>query len=176
MSQTIYYNNTPIPLDKPGFSAFKKAFQTIRAGGGLVRNSKGEFLLIFRRGHWDLPKGKMDKGEDIQSCALREVQEETGVSGLSIVRKLPKTYHIFTDANNEIILKKCYWFEMETSDERPPTPQLDEDITEAIWLSREEVEARKHLMFSTIRECFESYFSTPQPCFWKRLFLLFRCQ
>ena len=170
MSKTVFYNNYPISLDKSGFRSFQKAFKTVRAGGGLVRNAKGQFLLIFRRGHWDLPKGKVDNGEDIQTCALREVQEETGVSGLKIVKKLPKTYHLFSNANGEIILKKCHWFEMEIRDEQPLKPQLEEDITEAVWLSREDVEKRKSLMFPTIRICFESYFSMSETNFWKRLF------
>ena len=148
----------------------KKTVKKVCASGGLVRNLKGEYLLIFRHDHWDLPKGKIDKGESIETCALREVQEETGVSGLKIIQKLPKTYHLFTDGNGDRILKKCYWFEMETSDEKPLKPQLEEDITQAVWLSRQAVESLKPLMFSTIRECFEYYFSHPRPGFWKRLF------
>jgi ADP-ribose pyrophosphatase YjhB (NUDIX family) len=160
MNKTVFYNNTPITLDKEGFESFKKAFKTIHAGGGLARNSKGEYLLIFRWGKWDLPKGKLSKGETIESCALREVQEETDISNLKIVKELPETYHLYTDSKGKIILKKCHWFEMETSDERPPKPQLHEDITEAAWLSKEEVEARKPLMFAAIRQCFELYFET----------------
>ena len=108
MSETIFYNNVPITLNKTSFKSLEKTFKTVKAGGGLVKNPKGEFLLIFRRGKWDLPKGKLDAGETIEVCALREVQEETGVSGLKIVKKLPKTYHLFVNSNNEIILKKCY--------------------------------------------------------------------
>jgi len=162
MSKTIFYNNAPITLGKTSFKSLEKAFKTIKAGGGLVKNSKGEFLLIFRKKHWDLPKGKLSKGETIETCALREVQEETGVSDLKIVKKMPKTYHLFVNSNNEIVLKKCYWFEMETTDEQPPTPQLEEEILDAIWLPKEKVESLKPLMFSTIRQCFEWYFSNPQ--------------
>ncbi|MDR0438442.1 MAG: NUDIX domain-containing protein [Bacteroidales bacterium] len=170
MSKTIFYNHTPITLDKSSFKSLEKAFKTIKAGGGLVKNSKGEFLLIFRKGHWDLPKGKLDKGETIETCALREVQEETGILKLSIVKKLPKTYHLFTDVNGEIILKKCYWFEMETDDEHPLKPQLEEEISEAVWCSQEKINSLKPLMFPTIRQCFEYYFSTSKISFWNRLF------
>lgn len=162
MNKTIFYNTAPITLDKTSFKSLKKAFKTIKTGGGLVKNSKGEFLLIFRKGHWDLPKGKLDKHETVEACALREVQEETGVSNLKIVKKLPKTYHIFVNSNNEIVLKKCHWFEMETDDEQPPTPQFEEEILEAVWLSQEKIESLKPLMFSTIRQCFEWYFSDTQ--------------
>ena len=172
--QTIFYNNTPITLNKTSFKSLEKAFKTVKAGGGLVKNSKGEFLLIFRRGKWDLPKGKLDAGETIEVCALREVQEETGVSDLKIVKKLPKTYHLFVNSNNEIILKKCYWFEMETTDERPLKPQLEEEILEAVWLPKEKVESLKPLMFGTIQQCFDRYFSKSKFSgktlnFWSRL-------
>jgi len=104
----------------------------------------------------------LDKHETVEACALREVQEETGISNLKIVKKLPKTYHIFVNSNNEIVLKKCHWFEMETDDEQPPTPQFEEEILEAVWLSQEKIESLKPLMFSTIRQCFEWYFSDTQ--------------
>jgi 8-oxo-dGTP pyrophosphatase MutT (NUDIX family) len=170
MVKTIFYNNAPITLNKSGFESLKKTFKIVKAGGGLVRNSKGEFLLIFRKKHWDLPKGKPDKGENIETCAIREVREETGISDLKIIKKLPKTYHLFVNPNNEIVLKKCYWFEMETTDEQPLSPQLEEEILEAVWLSKEKVESLKPLMFPTIRQCFEWYFSTAKTNFWKRLF------
>jgi ADP-ribose pyrophosphatase YjhB (NUDIX family) len=165
MNKTIFYKNTPITLDKTGFESFKKAFKTVKAGGGLVRNSKGEFLLIFRKKHWDLPKGKLYKGENIETCAIREVQEETGVSNLTIVKKLPKTYHLFVNPGGEIVLKKCYWFEMKTTDEHPLKPQLEEEILEAVWFSKEEIKLLKPLMFSTIRQCFEWYFSKSKTIF-----------
>ena len=174
----IFYNNAAITLDKPSFKLFEKAFKNVKAGGGLVKNSKGEFLLIFRRGKWDLPKGKLDTGETLEMCALREVQEETGVSDLKIVKEIPKTYHLFANSNKEIILKKCYWFEMETADESPLKPQLEEEISEAVWLAREKVESLKPLMYPTIQQCFEWYFANTQSSektcnkfnFWKRLF------
>ncbi len=70
MCKTVFYNNAPIILNKSTFKSFEKAFRNVRAGGGLVRNSNGEFLLIFRRGKWDLPKGKLDTGETIEDCAF----------------------------------------------------------------------------------------------------------
>ncbi|MDR2907088.1 MAG: NUDIX domain-containing protein [Bacteroidales bacterium] len=169
MTKTIFYNNNPITLSKDGFNSLKTAIRTVKAGGGLVRNAKGEYLMIFRRGKWDLPKGKLDSGETITACAIREVNEETGVSGLKIVKKLPSTYHLFTNSNGEIILKKCYWFEMETLDEQPLQPQIEEDITEAVWLSYNEVEERKTLMFGTIRQCLEAYFALSKRTLIERL-------
>ncbi|MDR1950807.1 MAG: NUDIX domain-containing protein [Bacteroidales bacterium] len=165
MNKTIFYNDSPIILDETSFSSFKNAFKIVKAGGGLVKNSNGEFLVIFRKEHWDLPKGKLDKGETTEACAIREVREETGISNLKIVKKLPKTYHLFVNANDEIVLKKCYWFEMETNDEHLLKPQIEEEILEAIWVSKEKIELLKPLMFSTIRECFENYFSAEKSTF-----------
>jgi hypothetical protein len=79
-----------------------------KAGGGLVYNKKREVLFIFRNGKWDLPKGGTNKGEDIESTAMREVEEETGVNGLKIIKKLQKTYHVFR-RNGKYKLKITHW-------------------------------------------------------------------
>jgi 8-oxo-dGTP pyrophosphatase MutT (NUDIX family) len=142
-------------LDETGFKSLENAVKTVVAGGGLVKNSSREFLLIFRRGKWDLPKGKLDAGETIETCAIREIQEETGISNLKIVKKMPETYHLFVNSNSEIILKKCCWFEMETTDEQSLKPQFEEDILEAVWCSKEKIKTLKPLMFPTIQQCFE---------------------
>ncbi len=73
--------------------AFWKKFTVIQAGGGLITNQKDEILLIFRRDKWDLPKGKLDKGETLEQCALREVQEETGLRKVTLQSPLTETYH-----------------------------------------------------------------------------------
>jgi 8-oxo-dGTP pyrophosphatase MutT (NUDIX family) len=73
----------------------KSKISVQKAGGGLVYNTKGEILFIFRNGKWDLPKGGIEKNEKIKQTAVREVEEETGVTGLEVVEKLPKTYHVF---------------------------------------------------------------------------------
>ena len=74
---------------------FFKHFELIKAGGGLVKNSSGNILLMFRRGKWDLPKGKLDEGESIEECAIREVEEETGLHHLTIIKPLAITYHTY---------------------------------------------------------------------------------
>ena len=107
----------------------------ITAAGGLVQNNEGAFLLIYRRGFWDLPKGKLDPGESIPECALREVQEETGVLNLSIAHEITQTWHTYKQKNR--ILKKTYWYDMITSDVNL-TPQLEEDIEEARWVDPQE--------------------------------------
>ena len=163
MTKTIYYKDRPIALDKTGFESLRNVLKTIRAGGGLVKNAKNEYLLIFRNGYWDLPKGKPNSGESIETCALREVQEETGISNLTIVREMPETYHLYTDSDGEIILKKCCWFEMKTADEQSLTPQFEEGISEAVWLSKEAVETKRSKMYATIQQCLDWYFSNTTP-------------
>ena len=74
---------------------FKKKYPEIIAAGGKVINNKSEILFIYRNKKWDLPKGKAEKNEIISETALREVEEETGIKNLSIIKPLDKTHHIF---------------------------------------------------------------------------------
>ncbi len=104
----------------------------VEAAGGLVKNDKQETLFIFRNGKWDLPKGKTEKGENIEETAIREVEEETGVTGLSITEFLMKTYHIFK-RNGEYRLKLTHWYKMETKYEGELLPQIEEDIMQVEW-------------------------------------------
>ena len=102
----IYHND----LDEL-YKGFQSYFRFIPAAGGLVRNEKGENLIIFRRGKWDLPKGKADKGENPERTALREVEEECIIEGVTIIRFITSTYHIYY-IKEEIVLKRTNWFEM----------------------------------------------------------------
>jgi hypothetical protein len=92
----------------------KKKLPVVVAGGGLVYNDKKQILFIYRNGKWDLPKGKIEKGEDIKTCAIREVEEETGVRDIKIKKFITKTYHVFR-RNGKLKLKETYWYEMHTS-------------------------------------------------------------
>jgi hypothetical protein len=111
---------------------FKACFTTVEAAGGLVFNDQGEFLVIERRGVWDLPKGKLEKGEGYEEAALREVKEETGLQGLEAVQPLLSTYHTYP-LNGERILKKTRWFEMKYHGPGKPHLQEEEDITDYRW-------------------------------------------
>ena len=108
---------------------FRAAFNVKSAAGGKVRNSKGEILFINRLGKWDLPKGHIEKGETIEESAIREVEEECGISGLKIESPLPTTYHIFR-RKGKLILKETFWFNMTTSYKGVLVPQIEEDIIE----------------------------------------------
>jgi mutator protein MutT len=105
----------------------------IKAGGGLVKNQNDEVLFIFRRGKWDLPKGKLDKGETLEQCALREVEEETGVTQLTLMHFLLITEHEYEEWGT-MILKETHWWLMETKRNQPLIPQTEEDITEIKWI------------------------------------------
>jgi len=154
-------NGPPISLyHKKGeklISKLKKKITPIYAGGGLVKNKKGEILFIFRNLKWDLPKGKTEKGEDIETTAIREVEEETGVLGLEITNTLPITYHIFR-RNGSYRLKVTHWFEMITDHDEALIPQLEEDITKVEWKSPEDAKEALKNSYANIRLLFPEEF------------------
>ncbi|UPT65245.1 MAG: NUDIX domain-containing protein [Sphingobacteriales bacterium JAD_PAG50586_3] len=118
--------------------AFWGMFKEIEAAGGIVQNLQGEYLFIKRLGFWDLPKGKLDKGEAIRDAAVREVEEECGITGLTITAEAGKTYHTYTHKEKEV-LKVTHWFYMQTDFTGNLIPQAEEDITEARWFTKAEV-------------------------------------
>jgi ADP-ribose pyrophosphatase YjhB (NUDIX family) len=118
--------------------AFFKKFTLITAAGGLVQNEKQEILLIFRRGKWDLPKGKLDKGEKLEVCAVREVEEETGLKDVKITSPLGITYHTYHEGT-KFILKTSHWYRMKVKGAQKLVPQTEEDINEIKWVTTEEM-------------------------------------
>ena len=130
----------------------------ILAAGGLLTNAQGEILWIFRRGFWDLPKGKLDDGETIQSCAIREVEEETGIHNIKLHELLKFTNHIYFDKYlQEEVVKRTYWFHMTIADMQKGIPQSAEDIEKIEWHS---LATAKHCLeqtYPTILEVIEAY-------------------
>jgi 8-oxo-dGTP pyrophosphatase MutT (NUDIX family) len=114
----------------------KKELTVIQASGGLVYSNDNKILLIFRRGKWDLPKGKLDEGEDLITCALREVEEETGLSDLKYKQSLCITYHTYYEKEQHI-LKESHWQLMKGNDHEELVPQTDEDIEKCVWVTIE---------------------------------------
>ena len=123
------------------------------AGGGKVYNSKKEVLFIHRNGKWDLPKGKAEKKEDMETTAIREVEEETGVTGLEITKFLYKTYHIFK-RNGEFRLKVTYWFEMKTEYDGVLTPQKNEGIMKVKWKDAKKAKKALKDSYANIKQLF----------------------
>lgn len=113
---------------------FKAHFSEIEAAGGLVVNELNEYLFIFRRGSWDLPKGKIDKGETKKEATLREITEETGVKNMEVIRKLMITRHTYRGNVGRRYIKKTHWFLLSTT-KQTLIPQVTEDIEKAVWMS-----------------------------------------
>lgn len=121
--------------DLPGFiGRLFSAFPVIQAAGGYVLNANGQLLMIFRRGYWDLPKGKIEEGEVPEQAALREVEEECGIDRLQITSGPFDTYHVYAE-RGETIIKQSIWYRMYTDTTAVPVPQEEEDIVEVRWVN-----------------------------------------
>lgn len=129
-TQGVIIEDIDIDVLKKEVSSY---FKPISAGGGVVHNEAGDILMIYRRGKWDLPKGKLDDGESIEACAVREVQEETGLNKLNLGNKIVDTFHIYSEQKKDII-KTTVWFTMNVSGTPELTPQAEENIAEAKWV------------------------------------------
>ncbi|MFN7674730.1 NUDIX hydrolase [Flavobacterium sp.] len=145
----LYY-----PDEKEILKKVKEKIPVCKAGGGLVYNKKGDVLFIFRNGKWDLPKGGIEKGEEIEDTARREVEEETGVNNLVISHKLQKTYHVFK-RNGKYKLKITHWFEMRTNFEGIPVGQANEGIEKVVWLNPEQIKEALKNSYENIKLLFE---------------------
>ncbi|WP_245704500.1 NUDIX hydrolase [Daejeonella rubra] len=122
------------PDFKSLFKDIKRSMILIKAAGGIVSNEANKFLFIFRNGKWDLPKGKIEKGENSRVAAIREVQEECGISIDSSGDKICNTYHIY-EINEALVIKKTAWYWMRADKQEKLVPQLEEGITDARWLA-----------------------------------------
>jgi 8-oxo-dGTP pyrophosphatase MutT (NUDIX family) len=146
----LYY-----PDEKAILKKMKEKIPVVKAGGGLVYNDRGEVLFILRNGKWDLPKGGTEKGEEMEETAMREVEEETGVKNLKVVKKLQKTYHIFK-RNGQYKLKITYWYEMKTSYSGKLHGQQDEGIEKVVWLKPDEIKEVLTNSYENIKLLFEN--------------------
>lgn len=132
--------------------------EEIWAAGGLVRNPEGRYLLIYRNGCWDLPKGKQEPGESLLATALREVEEECGLHGLIPGTEICTTDHTYV-LNGKQILKHTRWYTMETEDKQQPVPQLDENITRAEWVGTDSLAAKIRESYLSVRDVFRNIIS-----------------
>jgi len=134
-------------------SKFLKKLPNVIAGGGKVYNDEGKVLFIYRNDKWDLPKGKAEGDETIEETAIREVEEETKVEGLEIVKPLQTTYHIFK-RNGRYKIKITYWFEMKTSFTGTLEPQKKEGITKVKWLGKKKTAKALENSYANIKLLF----------------------
>tara|TARA_B100000795_G_C22406965_1_gene289322 strand:- start:65 stop:532 length:468 start_codon:yes stop_codon:yes gene_type:complete len=146
----VYINNEPKTITD-NWKSFCADYSLIEAAGGLVYNSDNQLLMIFRNGKWDLPKGKLEIDENIKECAIREVEEECGISGLSIVNALKDTYHTY-EINGKKILKRTFWFAMNSNYKGNLMPQTEEGITKVIWVDKQDIAEKLKNSFGNINE------------------------
>lgn len=128
-----------------------KLYEPVQAGGGVVQNETGDVLMIYRRGRWDLPKGKLDEGEDIAACALREVQEETGLQQIIPGEKIIDTWHIYA-FQGQRLLKQTTWYRMKGNSAEKPHPQAEENIEEVRWVNQDELARCLFKSYEAIKE------------------------
>ena len=140
---------------------FQAHFTVVYAAGGLVVKDKNTYLLIFRNEHWDLPKGKMEKGEIEEETAVREVEEECGVTDLVIQKPIGKSYHIFHE-NRKPKLKVTSWFLMLSHYKKALIPQEEEGILIAKFVKKEKLADLYPKMYANIKELMQDYFLNRQ--------------
>ncbi len=138
-----------LTVEQVFFKAIESLY-VVQAAGGLVRNSRNEYLFIYRSGHWDLPKGHREEGEELDYTASREVEEETGISDLEVGEKLGVTYHGYS-MNGRREVKQTHWYDMSSKSESKLIPQREEGITKVAWLSKQSVENRGSMIYPSLR-------------------------
>lgn len=140
-------------------NAFFKKFTLIKAGGGFVLNENNEVLMMFRRGKWDLPKGKMDKKETFEECAIRETEEETGLKNIKLISPLITTYHTYHEGSR-YVLKETKWFLMNVNGDQKLIPQAAEQISKLEWVGKNELKKYLQNSFPSVNDVLEAGFST----------------
>lgn len=143
-------------LDELRQSFFKK-FTLVKAAGGFVLNENDQVLMMFRRGNWDLPKGKLDKNEGAEQGAIRETEEETGVKNIILMDPLVKTYHTYHEGTR-FMLKETQWFRMKVKGEQELIPQTSEQITKLEWVNKDDLEEYKKNSFPSVVDVLEAGF------------------
>lgn len=139
---------------------FFKNFKIIEAAGGIVQNDKKEILFINRLGKWDLPKGKIEKGEKEEACAVREVTEETGVVNLHLKKKIGETYHVYEEFGKHF-LKISHWYHMTCSSKQELQPQTEEHITDIKWVKTINIKEPVKNTYPSIKDILAKFFDTP---------------
>jgi len=131
--------------------AFYKHFSIVHAAGGVVKNEIDEILFIFRRGKWDLPKGKNDGDEIAKECALREVREETGLLKVNAGKKISTSYHTYHEFGKHV-LKETEWFDMKATSDQKLSPQQEEGIQKIEWVNKLNIPGKLKKSFALITD------------------------
>ena len=137
------------------WKSFLKKFKVIEAAGGKVYNQNNETLFIYRFDKWDLPKGHIEKGEEKEVAAIREVEEECGIKGLRILKSLETTFHSFYNRKGVLCLKVTYWYLMETNFIGVLEPQLEEGITQVVFKNKKKTKEALENTYENIKLLFD---------------------
>lgn len=137
------------------FDSYFEAYKKIGAAGGIVRR-KDKYLVIERNGLWDIPKGKIERGEDEKTAAIREVEEECGILGPTIDCFLTTTYHVYIYKGKKV-LKTTYWYAMSYDGAIQTTPQLEEGISKVEWMSLSEMLEIRSNTYGSINELLDVF-------------------
>lgn len=140
------------------FAAFAAQFTMVTAAGGIVQRHDEAILMIYRNRRWDLPKGHWEEGETIEECAVREVEEECGISQITLHEPICQTLHSYY-MHGRWELKRTHWYAMQSNDPTPLTPQTEEGIERAEWLTPDQVQHSTQGSFPTIKDVLRHYYS-----------------
>lgn len=151
----IFVNDVPKVIENMDiWDEFTSDFKIIHAAGGIVYDGNNDVLMIFRLGKWDFPKGKVEDGESFMEAAKREVGEETGMNDPVIDSVLPCTYHTYS-LNGSNILKITHWYRMSCDNHKTLVPQTEEDITNAVWIKKNDVSKKLENSYSSLRDLWD---------------------
>jgi 8-oxo-dGTP pyrophosphatase MutT (NUDIX family) len=153
MPVTIYTEDNSQEVED--LRKFAEKYTIVQAAGGVVTNDEAKVLLIYRRGKWDLPKGKVEENEPLELCANREVIEETGLNELLLRKPLAVTYHTYIEKGKDI-LKETHWYLFDAPGKQKLDPQLEEDIQKAEWVEVEKVNDYKRNTYLLIRDVLQA--------------------
>ena len=153
MPITVYTEHNSQVVSDP--EKFKEQYHLIIAAGGAVTDEEKRILLIFRKGKWDLPKGKLEDNEPLELCADREIKEETGLNTLELRKPLLITYHTYTEKGKSI-LKETHWFLFDAPGNQKLQPQTEEDILKIEWVEKERLTEYMNNSYQLIRDVLAS--------------------
>ncbi len=140
---------------KACFKEFFSEHKKIKAAGGIVQRKK-KYLIIKRKGRWDIPKGRIDKGEAKEVACVREIMEECGIEGHQIVMPLIHTYHTMR-YKGRMAIKKTFWYILTYDGPKETIPEKKEGITKAKWVNYDELMAIRGNTYGSINQVLDAF-------------------